>query len=593
MDAFPVIGTLAPVPTLLIAAAICVPWAVPLLRLRARRRWRDIALDNMNHGVTVFDRAGRLKFWNRRFLALQKLRDDDVRRGMTLRELLEARKRRGSFESPIDPVLADWSAAVARREVFARTVVVGDDLIIAVVVQPLAGGGWVATHEDVTALEQARERIAYLARTDVLTQLPNRSAVTERIRERLASSSADQRRVALFLIDVDRFKLVNDAYGHLVGDSFLRAVARRLRESARSRDCVARYSGDEFIVVAEFERGDDGASALADRLSKSFATPLDCGALSLMASVSIGVAVADRSPFDDERLLRHADFALYQAKAAGRGRWRLFSREMERVLSERSALRQDLALALERGELELHYQPLVGLADARIQGFEALLRWRHPRRGLIAPGDFVPIAEESGLINSIGEWVIATACREAASWPNDLRVAVNVSPAQFTRADVPGAVALALAASGLASHRLEIEITESVIMDDKGDATLALARLRRMGVALALDDFGVGYASFERLRRFQFDRIKIDGSFIAELTSGAPTARALVRAIAHFAADLGIATTAECVETREQLEYVTAAGVGEAQGYYYSRPVPAAEVVRLIARDRPALAPTG
>ncbi len=591
MDAFPIIDAPASASTPLIAAAICVPWAALRLRLRAGRRWRDVALDNMNHGVTVFDGEGRLMFWNRRYLALHKLRDDDVRRGMTLRELLEARKRRGSFDASFDSLLAEWSAGVARSEVFAKTYVVGDDLIISVVMQPLAGGGWVATHEDVTALERARERVAYLARTDVLTQLPNRSTVTEHIRDRLASSSADRRRIALFLIDVDRFKLVNDAYGHLAGDSFLRAVARRLRENARSHDCVARYSGDEFVVVAEFELDDDGAAALANRLSKSFATPLDCGALSLTASVSIGVAVADRSPFDVERLLRHADFALYQAKAAGRGCWRSFDREMERALSERSALRQDLALALERGELELYYQPFVGLADLRIKGFEALLRWRHPRRGLILPGEFVPIAEETGLIVSIGDWVIATACREAASWPGDLRLAVNVSPVQFTRSDVPGAVARALAASRLGAHRLELEITEGAIMDDKGDA--ALARLRRMGVGLALDDFGVGYASVDRLHRFLFDRIKIDGSFIGELTSGAPTPPALVRAIARFAAELGIATTAEGVETREQLDCVAAAGVGEAQGFYYSRPVPAAEVVRLIALSRPALAPTG
>jgi diguanylate cyclase (GGDEF)-like protein len=532
-------------------------------------------------------------FWNRRFLALHKLRDGDVRRKMTLRELLEARKRRGSFDGPIDPILAQWSAAVARRETFARTFAIGDDLIVAVVTQPLADGGWVAAHEDVTALERARERVAYLARTDLLTQLPNRSAVTDHIRDRLAVSSADGRRVALFLIDVDRFKFVNDAYGHLAGDAFLRAVARRLRENARACDCVARYSGDEFIVVAQFAHGEDGASALAGRLSASFATPLDCGEQSLPASVSIGVAVADRAPLDIETLLRHADFALYQAKAAGRGCWRFFNREMERVLRERSALRQELALALERGELELHYQPLVGVADARLKGFEALLRWRLPRRGLVLPGEFVPIAEESGLIDSIGAWVIATACREAASWPDHLRVAVNVSPAQFVRADVPGAVAHALAASPLAAHRLELEITESVIMDEQSDAAPALARLRRMGVALALDDFGEGYASVDRLRRFRFDRIKIDGSFVAEQASGGPMARALVRAIARFAADLGVATTAEGVETLEQLECVRAAGVGEAQGYYFSRPVPAVEVVRLIARDRPALASTG
>ncbi len=592
MDAFGAIDVATRAPAALIAATVGVAWTVWRLRLRARRRWRDVALDNMNHGVTCFDRAGRLMFWNRRFLALHKLRDDDVRIGMSLRELLQARKRRGSFDAPIDPILAQWSAAVARGEIFARTLAVGADLVVAVVMQPLAGGGWVATHEDVTALERARERIAYLARTDVLTQLPNRSAATEHIRDRLASSTAEHRRLALLLVDVDRFKHVNDAYGHLAGDAFLLGVARRLRENARAHDCVARYSGDEFVVVADFEGDDaDGAAALADRLSKSFATPVNCGALSLMASVSIGVAVADRSPFDVEPLLRHADFALYQAKAAGRGCWRFFSREMERALNERSELRQDLALALERGELELCYQPFVGLADRRIKGFEALLRWRHPRRGLIPPGDFVPIAEESGLIDSIGDWVIATACREAASWPGDLRIAVNVSPAQFTRSDVPVAVARALAASGLASRRLEVEITEGVIMDDKGDA--ALTRLRRMGVTLSLDDFGVGYASVDRLHRFQFDRIKIDGSFVAELADGAPMALALVRAVARFAIELGIATTAECVETREQLEYVTAAGVGEAQGYYYSRPVPAAEVVRLIARDRPALAPTG
>ncbi|MGO4869730.1 MAG: putative bifunctional diguanylate cyclase/phosphodiesterase [Roseiarcus sp.] len=592
MDTLPIIDALALASS--IAAALGVASAAPLLlRRRARRRWRDIALDNMNHGVTAFDRAGRLMFWNRRFLALHKLSEGDVRVKMTLREVLETRKRRGSFDGPIDPVLAQWSAALARREAFARNFAIGDDLIVAVVTQPLADGGWVAIHEDVTALERARQRVAYLARTDLLTQLPNRSAATEHIREKLAVSSAGGRRLALFLIDVDRFKFVNDSYGHLAGDAFLRAVALRLRENARAPDCVARYSGDEFVVVAQFRHGETGAAALADRLSKSFAAPLDCGELSLRASVSIGVALADREPLDIETLLRHADFALYQAKAAGRGCWRFFNREMERALLERAALRQDLALALERGELELYYQPLVSLPDARLKGFEALLRWRHPRRGLVLPGQFVPIAEESGMIDSIGEWVIATACREAASWTEGLRVAVNVSPAQFVRADVPAAVARSLAASRLGAHRLELEIAESVIMNDDSDAAPALARLREMGVALALDDFGEGYASVDRLRRFRFDRIKIDGSFVAEQASGGSMARALVRAIARFAVDLGVATTAEGVETLEQLECVRAAGVDEAQGYYFSRPVPAAEVAGLIARDRLALAQTG
>jgi diguanylate cyclase (GGDEF)-like protein/PAS domain S-box-containing protein len=436
---------------------------------------------------------------------------------------------------------------------------------------------------DVTARKQAEARIAYMAHHDALTGLPNRVLFRQRLDDALARlrRAGGAPGLAVHCLDLDHFKSVNDTLGHPVGDLLLKAVAERLGRCVGEEALVARLGGDEFAVIQPIEAGPNAAGALASRLIAVVAAPYDVQGHDVVIGASIGIALAPEDGDTADVLLRNADMALYRAKAEGRGTSHFFEPEMDRQIQARRSLELDLRKAFVSGEFELFYQPLVNLGSNAVTACEALLRWRHPERGMISPMDFIPLAEEIGLIVPLGEWVLRQACAQAATWPGEIKVAVNLSPAQFRSRGVVQAVMSALAHSGLAPQRLELEITESVLLGET-DANLAtLHRLREIGARISMDDFGTGYSSLSYLRSFPFDKIKIDRSFVRELAER-PDCVAIVRAVAGLGASLGIATTAEGVETPEQLDRLRREGCTEVQGFLFSPPLPAGEIMRLM-----------
>ncbi|MCX6019984.1 MAG: EAL domain-containing protein, partial [Chloroflexi bacterium] len=390
--------------------------------------------------------------------------------------------------------------------------------------------------------------------------------------------------LAMLYLDLDDFKSVNDTLGHLVGDELLKTVANRLRGCVGKTDIVARLGGDEFAIIQTAIQCPADAGQLAQRIREALAVPCEIDGQQVLTDVSIGISISPDDATELDQLLKNADMALYRAKADGRGTYRFFEAAMDAHAKARRALEIDLRKALGNGELELHYQPLVNLAHDTISGCEALLRWRHPVRGMISPGEFIPIAEETGLITSIGEWVVMTACAEAATWPNGIKVAVNVSPVQFRSAALALTVVNALAKSGLAARRLELEITEAVLVQDSDTTLATLHQLRDIGVHIAMDDFGTGYSSLSYLRSFPFDKIKIDQSFIKDLSHNDGSA-VIVRAVTGLASSLNMTTTAEGVETQEQLDLIRKLGCTEMQGYLFSRPKPAAELLPLLLQQ--------
>jgi len=435
---------------------------------------------------------------------------------------------------------------------------------------------------DVTERKAAEARIAYMAHHDALTNLPNRVLFHERLNALLARVRRNGESLAVHCLDLDHFKGVNDTLGHPIGDELLQTVAQRLSKCLRDSDMVARLGGDEFAVVQFPLDGPHDAGALANKLIEVVSEPYDVHGHEFVVGGSIGIALAPGDGEQADVLLRNADMALYRAKAEGRGSAHFFEPEMDRRVQARRLLELDLRKAFAHGEFELFYQPLVNLNANAVSGFEALLRWRHAERGMIGPAEFIPLAEEIGLIVPLGEWVLRQACTEAMRWPDILKVAVNLSPAQFRSRGVVKAVLTALAYSRLPPDRLELEITESVLLGET-DANLAtLHQLRELGVRISMDDFGTGYSSLSYLRCFPFDKIKIDRSFVKEL-SERPDCVAIIRAVAGLGLSLGIATTAEGVETSEQLERVHAEGCTEVQGYFFSPPRPASQLGDLIA----------
>jgi len=434
-------------------------------------------------------------------------------------------------------------------------------------------------------LAQALERAAYLAAHDPLTGLPNRTVFADRLGQALALAQRDGSAVAVFCLDLDRFKEVNDTLGHAAGDKLLREMAARFGACLRASDTLARLGGDEFAVIQTRARQPGDAEALARRLLAAVAAPVMIEDRPARVGLSVGIAVAAMGQaVPPAALLKDADTALYQAKEQGRGTWRFFSPEMNRRLLERRALEADLTVALASGGLRLHYQPQIDLASGRITGAEALLRWDRPGHGPVPPMDFIPIAEESGLIAAIGAWALREACAEAAGWAEELSVAVNVSPAQFRLPGLVTAVERALAHSGLAPQRLEIEITESVLLSDAEDTLEILDRLRALGVRIAMDDFGTGYSTLGYLRKFPFDKVKIDRSFVHDLGVD-PNADAIVRAVVSVSQALGMRTTAEGVENASQAAALKLGGCKEAQGYLISRPLPPGEFAALLAKN--------
>jgi diguanylate cyclase (GGDEF)-like protein/PAS domain S-box-containing protein len=540
----------------------------------------DAALSNMPHGLCLFDAAGCLILCNAAYARMYELPTALTRAGTPVAEILAF--RRSIANAPVDTetyVGQHVSGALAGTAQSFRAAL-EDGRIVQVTYTPMAAGGYVATHEDITEAIQAEARIAHMARHDALTGLPNRILLRERMEEGLARVRRGQG-LAVLCLDLDQFKAVNDTLGHPVGDALLKAATQRIKECVRETDTVARLGGDEFTILQTIERPEQ-ADALARRVIEALREPFDVEGHRVVIGTSVGVTCAPGDGLDPDVLLKSADMALYLAKANGRGTFRFFEPAMDARLQERRRLELDLRRALANAEFELYYQPLVDAQSSRIIGFEALLRWNHPDRGLVSPADFIPLAEEIGLIVPLGEWVLREACREAASWPGRVKVAVNLSPVQFRNPTLLHTVVSALGASGLSPLRLELEITESVLLHDSAATLTLLHQLRGLGVRIAMDDFGTGYSSLSYLRSFPFDKIKIDRSFVRELGEKADCL-AIVRAVAGLGASLGITTTAEGIETPEQLDQVRAQGCTEVQGYLFSRPRPASEVPALLA----------
>jgi diguanylate cyclase (GGDEF)-like protein/PAS domain S-box-containing protein len=441
--------------------------------------------------------------------------------------------------------------------------------------------------EDITERKQAEALIQHLANHDTLTDLPNRAAFVEHLTDTINAAKESEESFAVLSIDLDRFKEVNDMFGHAVGDNVLRELSQKLRTLAGEAH-LARLGGDEFILITPNGNHPALAEVLARRLHAAVATDLELNGQHLHVGISIGIAIFPTDGADATTLLNNADAALYRAKAAGRDNTRFFEIEMDNRLRERRAIQHDLDTAIARNELRLHYQPLAKI-DGEVIGFEALVRWHHPQRGLVSPATFIPVAEESGLIMQIGEWVLREACREAASWPNPLRIAVNLSPIQFRHGDLAGLVHSVLLETGLAPTRLELEITEGVLIEDFGRGVAILRRLKTLGVRIAMDDFGTGYSSLSYLQSFPFDKIKIDRSFISKVKNN-PQSAAIVRAVIGLAHGLDLPVLAEGVETTDQLDFLATESCDEVQGYLLGRPHPISEYCKLVGRDDAAQA---
>lgn len=551
--------------------------------VREQKRRLDAALNNMAQGLCMFDENFQVVLFNERFIEIFGFPPGLVHPGVSFRELLAHNVRLGNVAGPaeklyqeyVDQLKQQGSITMNRRFLDGRTVSINH--------RPMVNGGWVATYEDVTEQKEAEARIAYLARHDALTGLPNRTLFRERMEEALERVPRGEK-LAVVCLDLDRFKAVNDTLGHSVGDALLKAVTERLRQCVRKTDTVARLGGDEFAILHIRLERPDNMGIVSRRLIEMLSAPYEINGHQIVIGASVGVAFAPEDGNDADTLLKNADMALYRAKAAGRGAYRFFEPDMDAHLQQRRQLELDLREAFSRDAFEIFYQPLVEVRTERITGFEALLRWPDAKRGMVFPSEFIPVAEEIGLIVPLGEWVIRKACADASMWPAHVKVAVNLSPTQFRSAALVDIVASALASSGLKPKRLELEITESVLLQNT-EATLAtLHRLRGLGVQIVMDDFGTGYSSLSYLRSFPFDRIKIDRSFVKDLGEKAESL-AIIKAVAGLGATLGIATTAEGIETPEQLRHVREHGCTEAQGYLFSIPICADDAAALTLAD--------
>jgi diguanylate cyclase (GGDEF)-like protein/PAS domain S-box-containing protein len=669
----------------------------------------DVALNNMNQGLCMFDAQNRLVVWNERYRDMYNIDPRRIRRGCMIRDLLDARIAAGTF--PLDPARYedDLRAALKEREAFTLNIELKDGRMIAVVNQPMKDGGWVATHEDITErkladreLERTRsfldtiiehvpspivvknipdlryllinraaekylgvdrsvmlgktagdvmprssaelieaedrkliekgevafldehavatpangtrivtatrlpvktadgtpqylisvindlterkhdeQRIEHMARHDPLTDLPNRAAFNDCIASTIGLAAGSRESFALLYMDLDRFKAVNDVFGNAIGDGLLREVGRRLAAVSHGA-FLARLGGDEFAVITPTGMQPAAIETLAERLSAVLDSDIEISGNTLRVGATIGIGIYPQDGTDAATLIANADAALFRAKAEMRGSIRFFEISMDKQLRERRALQQDLRSASVHDELALHYQPQAHI-NGDVTGFEALVRWHHPRHGLVPPDTFIPLAEESGLIVTMGEWILRTACREAASWPRPLHIAINLSPVQFQHGDLPRLVHQILLETGLAPSRLELEITEGVLIGDFTRAVAVLRRLKALGVRIAMDDFGTGYSSLSYLQSFPFDKIKIDQAFVANL-GHSQQAATIIRAVIALGRGLNLPVVAEGVETEEQRQFLASENCNEIQGYYVGRPQPIDEYAELVGR---------
>jgi len=541
----------------------------------------DGALNNIPQGVCMFDREARIVVVNERYIQMYGLSREVVKPGCSLRTLIYHRKDVGLFKGDPDQYCKDIIDTISQGKTSSLLIETTDGRSIYIVQQPMANGGWVVTHDDVTERRRAEEQMAFMARHDALTGLANRVLLLEKMEEALARLRRRGEVFTVFMFDLDLFKAVNDSLGHPVGDALLKAVAHRLRAGTRETDMVARLGGDEFALLQSVEGNQrEGAIILANRLLEEISAPYEIDGHQIVIGTSIGIVLAPSDGTEADQLLKNADLALYRAKSEGRHGYRLFDPAMDAEARARRALQVDLRNAIARDEFELYYQTVFEARTGNVCGAEALVRWCHPQHGVIEPNQFIHLAEEVGLIAPLGEWILRKACTEAARWPSGIKLAVNLSPAQFRKCNLVDIVADALVTSGLPPDRLEVEITESLLLQKNAGNLSMLHELKSLGISIVLDDFGTGYSSFSYLRMFPFDKIKIDRSFVSELSVRADCA-AIVCAVVGLGRGLNIVTTAEGVETAEQLALLRAAGVDQVQGFLFSRPCPATELALL------------
>jgi diguanylate cyclase (GGDEF)-like protein len=549
-------------------------------KLRTQNTRFLTALENMSQGLAMFDQRQRLVICNQQYLEMYNLPRRFGRAGTPIIKILEARVAADTSAGD-DPAayVREHLSIIESGQGATSTQRLNNGRVVTISHRPMPDGGWVTTHKDITELHNMQAELRHQAYHDALTDLPNRNLFYQRLGlafETLRGAES----FAVLCLDLDGFKAINDSMGHSNGDKLLRQVAARLRSCAGDFNLVGRMGGDEFAILHSGGSA-ESAAELARSVIEAIKQPFEADDHVVSIAISIGIAMAPRDGRSTDKLLKSGDLALYSLKKERRGGFRFFEPSMDKAVSELRRMEQDLRRALANGEFELHYQPIVNLKSQTIAGFEALLRWNHPHDGLIPPGDFIPLAEELGLIAPIGEWVIREAFTEAARWPADLRVAVNVSSVQFGRGNLAGVVMNALATSGLAHDRVEIEITETLFLENSQANLDILHQLHGLGLKVALDDFGTGYSALSYLLAFPFDKIKIDGSFVRALDNAAG-AQIILRSVADIGERMGMTTTAEGIETPEQLRNVYALGYTEAQGFLISQPMRRDAVRRLL-----------
>ncbi|HEY4987194.1 MAG TPA: EAL domain-containing protein [Bradyrhizobium sp.] len=547
----------------------------------------ETALTSLSLGVSMYDSDQRLIISNRAYADIYSLPPRDIRPGIMLKQIVDMRIASGSHYG--DPTVFVKGAQNSFEGLRGSDAIVelANGKMIRILRQALSTGGWVAIHEDITERRRVEAKIAHMAKHDALTNLPNRVLLRESLNHAV-TQAGEGHLLAVHCIDLDQFKNVNDTLGHPIGDALLREVTDRLLTCVSEGDTIARLGGDEFAILQIGLANPEQAANLAHRIIETVGAPYEIDEHQIGIGASVGIAILPGDGQGPDDLLKNADLALYRAKEDGRGNYKFFEPSMDLQAQARRAFELELRAGLARGEFEVHYQPLINIETGKISGFEALARWHSPVRGMVPPNEFIPIAEETGLIVLLGEWILKQACRDAAKWPSDTKLAVNISPVQF-RSNIASTVVLALATSGLSPYRLELEVTESVLLKDSEKNIAMLHQIKDLGVTISMDDFGTGYSSLGYLRSFPFDKIKIDQSFIRDMSSREDCV-SIVRAITGLGASLGMRTTAEGVETVQQLEELRLQGCTEAQGFYFSRPIPASEIAALFGGNLPKAA---